>query len=257
MIAFVVGSSLLSLRTTWKDIKVVADSGFEFGGKWSVVSGPRGVRGTRMVLGGLFGGKAGGQGAVSKMAIVPPETHHVLGTPMEADFAKEGLEMAMVGMGCFWGAERVFWQLPGVYTTAVGYSAGTTENPSYRDVCSGRTGHAEVVRVVFDPKKISYEQILARFWEKHDSRQLNRQGNDVGTQYRSGIYYYSDEQKKIAEASRDKFQSVLDGKGKIVTEIAPAATFYFAEDYHQQYLSKNPGGYCGLGGLPGVCYPAD
>ena len=160
-------------------------------------------------------------------------------------------------MGCFWGAERKFWSLPGVYSTSVGYTAGLTPNPTYREVCSGMTGHAEVVLVVFDPNKISYEDLLKVFWENHDPTQGMRQGNDVGTQYRSGIYYHDDEQRRAAERSRDMFQTQLTaaGYGVITTEILPAPEFYYAEDYHQQYLAKNPGGYCGLGGT-GVSCPS-
>jgi peptide-methionine (S)-S-oxide reductase len=158
-------------------------------------------------------------------------------------------------MGCFWGAERRFWQVPGVYSTMVGYAGGFTPNPTYREVCSGLTGHNEVVRVVFDPKLVSYEELLRVFWNEHDPTQGMRQGNDRGTQYRSGIYVTSDAQKRAAETSRDKFQEALSaaGKGAITTEILPAPEFYYAEDYHQQYLAKNPDGYCGLGGT-GVRY---
>mmetsp|Transcript_17051 Transcript_17051/g.41861 ORF Transcript_17051/g.41861 Transcript_17051/m.41861 type:complete len:257 (-) Transcript_17051:194-964(-) len=188
-------------------------------------------------------------------AMQVPDAHYVLKTPLDADFAAKGYALALFGLGCFWGAERAFWTLDGVYSTSVGYAGGTTENPTYRQVCSGRTGHAEVVRVVYDPKKISYQKLLDVFWDKHDPRQLNRQGNDVGTQYRTGIYYYDEAQKKTAEKTLQHFQGILDGQkgmGKIVTEILPAPTYYFAEDYHQQYLAKNPGGYCGLGGIG--CY---
>ena len=161
----------------------------------------------------------------------------------------------MFGMGCFWGAEKKFWQQPGVYTTAVGYAAGHTLNPSYRDVCGGTTGHAEVVLVVFDPKKVRYDDLLRVFWESHDPTQGNRQGNDVGTQYRSGIYCYGDEQRTLAEASRTMFQQQLSAAryGPITTEILPAPEFFYAEDYHQQYLAKNPNGYCGLGGTGVSC----
>jgi peptide-methionine (S)-S-oxide reductase len=178
----------------------------------------------------------------------------VTGHPMEPPFPA-GLETAIVGLGCFWGAERKFWQTPGVWTTAVGYSGGYTPNPSYEEVCSGRTGHTEAVLVVFDPKQLSFEQILKVFWEAHDPTQGMRQGNDVGTQYRSAIYYTSDEQKRIAEASREMFQKALDEKhyGEITTEIAAAGPFFYAEDYHQQYLHKNPNGYCGLGGTGVTC----
>ena len=183
-----------------------------------------------------------------------PETHFVNGNRLEPPYP-EGTELAMFGMGCFWGAERKFWEADGVYSTAVGYAGGYTPNPSYEEVCSGRTGHNEVVRVVFDPKKISYEQLLKIFWEDHDPTQGMRQGNDVGTQYRSGIYTYSDEQAAAAKASRDMFQQVLEkgGYGEITTEIEPAPVFYFAEDYHQQYLAKNPSGYCGIGGTGLSC----
>ncbi|EHC18601.1 Peptide methionine sulfoxide reductase msrA [Fischerella thermalis JSC-11] len=180
--------------------------------------------------------------------------HYVLGNPILPPFP-EGMEMAIFGMGCFWGAERKFWELSGVYTTAVGYAAGITPNPTYREVCTGMTGHNEVVLVVYDPKVISYTGLLKVFWENHDPTQGMRQGNDVGTQYRSGIYVYSEEQKKLAEASRDTYQEALNkaGYGKITTEILNAPEFYYAEDYHQQYLAKNPGGYCGLGGTNVAC----
>ena len=163
--------------------------------------------------------------------------------------------VAMFGLGCFWGAERLFWELPGVYTTAVGYAGGITPNPTYQEVCSGRTGHTEAVLVVFDPAVITYDQLLKAFWEGHNPTQGMRQGNDVGTQYRSGIYTYSDEQLAAAKTSRDMYQDVLTaaGYGEITTEILPAPTFYYAEDYHQQYLAKNPGGYCGLGGTGLSC----
>jgi peptide-methionine (S)-S-oxide reductase len=177
------------------------------------------------------------------------ESHYVNKNRMKAPFP-EGLETAMFALGCFWGAERLFWKLPGVYSTQVGYAAGLTPNPTYREVCSGMTGHTEVVRVIFDPKKISYEQLLKMFWENHDPTQGMRQGNDVGTQYRSGIYVYGPAQRKLAEASKAAFQGALSAKnaGAITTEILDAPTFYYAEDYHQQYLEKNPGGYCGIGG---------
>jgi peptide-methionine (S)-S-oxide reductase len=183
-----------------------------------------------------------------------PETHYVNGHRLEPPFSKD-LQRAIFGMGCFWGAERKFWQLPGVYTTAVGYAAGHTPNPTYREVCSGMSGHAEVVLVVFDPNVIRYEDLLKTFWENHDPTQGMRQGNDVGTQYRSGIYVSSDEQRRAAEVSRDAYQQVLKaaGYGKITTEILPAPEFYYAEDYHQQYLAKNPDGYCGLGGTGISC----
>jgi peptide-methionine (S)-S-oxide reductase len=182
------------------------------------------------------------------------DTHFVNGHRITPPFPA-GLEQAMFAMGCFWGAERKFWQTPGVYSTAVGYTAGTTPNPTYEEVCSGLTGHNEVVLVVFDPKVTSYEALLKVFWESHDPTQGMRQGNDVGTQYRSGIYVYSPEQRKLAEESRDAFQRQLTeaGYGEITTEILDAPPFYFAEDYHQQYLAKNPGGYCGLGGTGVSC----
>jgi len=184
---------------------------------------------------------------------VPPQ-HFVLGTPLRPPFP-DGFEQLIVGMGCFWGAERKFWETEGVFTTAVGYSGGFTPNPSYEEVCSGRTGHNEVVLVVFDPARTSYEDMLRVFWESHDPTQGMRQGNDVGTQYRSGIYVFDDAQRKIAEWSRDMYQEVLDraGLGAITTEIVDATPFYYAEDYHQQYLGKNPGGYCGLGGTGLAC----
>jgi peptide-methionine (S)-S-oxide reductase len=187
-------------------------------------------------------------------AIRVPERHDVLGTPLTPPFP-EGLEQAVFGMGCFWGAERVFWQAPGVYTTAVGYAGGSTPNPSYEEVCSARTGHAEVVLVVFDPKQTSYDAMLKLFWENHDPTQGMRQGNDVGTQYRSTIYTTSDAQREAAESSRRVFQRELSGAeyGEITTEIAPLGEFFYAEDYHQQYLSKNPNGYCGLGGTGISC----
>ena len=183
-----------------------------------------------------------------------PDSHHVLGTRLQPPFP-DGLQQAMFGMGCFWGAERKFWQLKGVHSTAVGYAAGFTPNATYREVCSGGTGHAEVVLVVFDPKQISYEELLKVFWENHDPTQGMRQGNDVGTQYRSGIYYDSDQQREAAERTRDAFQRKLAdaGYGTITTEILPAPEFYYAEDYHQQYLAKNPDGYCGLGGTGVSC----
>ena len=181
-------------------------------------------------------------------------THFVNGHRLDPPFP-DGLARAMFGMGCFWGAERKFWQLPSVYSTAVGYSAGHTANPTYREVCSGLTGHAEVVLVVFDPKVVRYEALLKVFWEDHDPTQGMRQGNDIGTQYRSGIYYYAEAQRCAAEASRHAYQEVLTaaGYGPITTEILPAPEFYYAEDYHQQYLEKNPGGYCGLGGTGVTC----
>jgi peptide-methionine (S)-S-oxide reductase len=173
---------------------------------------------------------------------------------MEAPFPA-GLELATFGMGCFWGAERKFWQTPGVYSTAVGYAGGATPNPTYREVCSGLTGHNEVVQVVFDPKQVSYEELLKVFWEGHDPTQGMRQGNDVGTQYRSAIYTHSEAQQRAAEASRDAYARVLaeSDYGAITSEILPAPPFYYAEDYHQQYLAKNPDGYCGLGGTGVAC----
>jgi peptide-methionine (S)-S-oxide reductase len=184
-----------------------------------------------------------------------PERHFVNGHGLEGPFP-EGLETAVFGMGCFWGAERVFWQTPGVWTTAVGYAGGFTPNPSYDEVCTGQTGHAEVVLVVFDPGVVSYEELLKLFWENHDPTQGMRQGNDVGTQYRSAIYTAGELQRKSAEASLDAYQEVLRdaGYGDITTEIREAPEFYYAEDYHQQYLAKNPNGYCGIGGC-GVPYP--
>lgn len=183
-----------------------------------------------------------------------PSHHYVNGNPLKPPYP-DGLEMAMFGIGCFWGAERKFWQQDGVFSTAVGYSAGITPNPTYEEVCTGRTGHNEVVRVVFDPKVISYETLLKVFWESHDPTQGMRQGNDVGTQYRSGIYVYSENQKKVALASRDTYQQALNaaGYGTITTEIIDAPEFYYAESYHQQYLAKNPNGYCGIGGTKVAC----
>ncbi len=184
-----------------------------------------------------------------------PTAHFVLGHRLEPPFP-QGLELAMFGMGCFWGAERGFWQLPGVYTTMVGYAGGLTPNPHYDEVCSGMTGHNEVVRLVFDPQKISYQALLRHFWQGHDPTQGMRQGNDVGTQYRSGIYVYSEQQREEAQASLERYQQALlaAGRGTITTEIIEAPDFFYAEDYHQQYLAKNPGGYCGLGGS-GVPFP--
>jgi peptide-methionine (S)-S-oxide reductase len=180
--------------------------------------------------------------------------HFVNGARLEPPFP-DGLEVADFALGCFWGAERKFWQQPGVYTTAVGYQAGHTPNPTYREVCSGMTGHAEVVRVVFDPKVVSYDKLLRLFWESHDPTQGMRQGNDAGTQYRSGIYWHSTAQRQAAEASREAYQAELAraGYGTITTEIREAPAFYYAEDYHQQYLAKNPDGYCGLGGTGVSC----
>jgi peptide-methionine (S)-S-oxide reductase len=183
-----------------------------------------------------------------------PARHEVLGTPLEPPFP-EGLETAVFGLGCFWGAERVFWRAPGVYTTAVGYAGGHTPNPTYEEVCSGRTGHTEVVLVAFDPAQTSREEILKLFWESHDPTQGMRQGNDVGTQYRSAVYVSSPEQRAAAEATRAAFGERLGaaGYGEISTEIADAGPFYYAEDYHQQYLAKVPNGYCGLGGTGVSC----
>jgi len=181
-------------------------------------------------------------------------THHVFGTPLSND-VPDGMEEAMFGMGCFWGVERMFWTMPGVHMTLVGYAAGHTPNPTYEEVCSGRTGHNEIVRVIFDPAIVSYDDLLRTFWEGHNPTQGMRQGNDMGTQYRSGIYTYSDAQMQAAIASRDAFAPRLRdaGHGAITTEILPAPDFYAAEDYHQQYLSKNPGGYCGIGGTGVTC----
>jgi peptide-methionine (S)-S-oxide reductase len=183
-----------------------------------------------------------------------PERHEVLGTPLKPPFP-EGLQQVVVAMGCFWGAERVFWQAPGVYTTAVGYAGGFTANPTYEEVCSGRTGHAEAVLVVFDPAQTSLAEMLRLFWENHDPTQGMRQGNDVGTQYRSAIYWADDDQRAGAEASRGAYAERLRDAGYsgITTEIAQAGPFYYAEDYHQQYLAKNPNGYCGLGGTGVSC----
>jgi peptide-methionine (S)-S-oxide reductase len=183
-----------------------------------------------------------------------PAAHFVNGHRLEQPFP-DGLERAMFAMGCFWGAERTFWQLPGVYSTAVGYAAGTTPNPTYREVCTGMTGHTEAVLVIFDPKVIRFEDLLKVFWENHDPTQGMRQGNDVGTQYRSGIYWYGPDQQQAAERSRGAFQLKLNeaGYGAITTEIVPAPEFYYAEEYHQQYLAKNPDGYCGLGGTGVSC----
>ena len=187
---------------------------------------------------------------------IPTADHHfVNGHALHGPYP-EGLELAQFAMGCFWGVERIFWQIPGVWVTAVGYVAGHTPNPTYQEVCSGGTGHTEGVLVVFDPKLVSYEALLKTFWEGHDPTQGMRQGNDIGTQYRSGIYVYNDAQRAAAEASRETYQTALDAAGmgrKISTEIADAGPFYFAEDYHQQYLAKNPDGYCGLGGTGVSC----
>src|SRR5712691_7307566 len=189
-----------------------------------------------------------------EQAMPVPAAHYVNGHPIAPPFPA-GLEQAVFGMGCFWGAERKFWQAAGVYTTAVGYAGGHTPNATYREVCSGMTGHNEVVLVVFDPKTIGYDELLKVFWENHDPTQGMRQGNDVGTQYRSGIYYADDDQRRAAERSRDAFQKQLTaaGYGAITTEIEPAPELYYAEDYHQQYLAKNPDGYCGLGGTGVSC----
>ena len=183
-----------------------------------------------------------------------PNRHFVNGAPLEPPFPA-GTELAMFGLGCFWGAERELWQTPGVFSTAVGYAGGLTRNPTYEEVCSGRTGHAEVVRVVFDPAKLGYDELLRVFWENHDPTQGMRQGNDVGTQYRSAIFTYGDEQRRLAEASRQAYQTALtaSGHGPITTEIREAPEFYYAEEYHQQYLAKNPDGYCGLGGTGVAC----
>ena len=192
------------------------------------------------------------RGRAERMPV--PAKHFVSGHPLSPPFPA-GLEQAMFGLGCFWGAEKAFWKLPGVFTTAVGYAGGYTPNATYEEVCSGLTGHNEVVLVVFDPKVISYGELLRVFWESHDPTQGMRQGNDVGTQYRSGIYVYSPEQRRLAEASREAYQRVLSdaGYGRITTEIVEAPEFYYAEDYHQQYLAKNPAGYCGLGGTGVAC----
>jgi peptide-methionine (S)-S-oxide reductase len=189
-------------------------------------------------------------------AMPVPAAHYVNGNPLRGPFPA-GLQQALFGMGCFWGVERKFWQVEGVFTTAAGYAAGFTPNPGYQEVCTGRTGHNEVVLVVFDPQVVSYGALLQLFWEGHDPTQGMRQGNDRGTQYRSGIYYFDEEQHRQALATRDIFQQELDraGYGAITTEILPAPAFYYAEEYHQQYLAKNPGGYCGLGGT-GVSCPA-
>jgi len=208
----------------------------------------------------MFTGKKtqlpGADEALPGRAVAMPvaRRHVVSGNPMTPPFPP-GLDRAVFGLGCFWGAERKFWQLPGVWTTAAGYAGGYTPNPTYEEVCSGRTGHTEAVLVVFDPAKVGYEQLLKVFWESHDPTQGMRQGNDVGTQYRSAIYTTSAEQQRLAEASRAAFQSALNAAGckDITTEIAPAGEFYYAEDYHQQYLAKNPHGYCGLGGTGVSC----
>ena len=183
-----------------------------------------------------------------------PERHDVLDTPLHPPFP-EGIETAIFALGCFWGAERLFWRMPGVYTTAAGYAGGFTQNPTYEEVCSGRTGHAEAVLVAFDPKKVSYESLLKTFFEEHDPTQGMRQGNDVGTQYRSAIYYTNEDQHRVAEMARDEYNRALQAAGKdpITTEIEPAGRFFYAEDYHQQYLHKVPNGYCGLAGTGVSC----
>jgi len=189
------------------------------------------------------------------VAMPVPEAHYVSGHPLTPPFP-QGMEMALFGLGCFWGAERRFWQTPGVYSTAVGYAGGYTPNPTYEEVCTGMTGHNEVVRVVFDPEKVSYPELLRVFWEAHDPTQGMRQGNDRGTQYRSGIYAYNEGQMRAARDSLEAYQRALSaaGRGRITTEILSAPAFFYAETYHQQYLAKNPAGYCGLGGC-GVAYP--
>ena len=187
-------------------------------------------------------------------ALPTAEVHFVNGRPLKGPHP-EGFETAVFGMGCFWGVERVFWKLPGVWATAAGYAGGVTPNPTYQEVCGGKTNHAEVVQVVFNPAEITYDELLKVFWENHDPTQGNRQGNDVGTQYRSAVYYADEAQRRAAEASRDTYQQALDAKGygRITTEIAPTPPFYFAEGYHQAYLAKNPGGYCGIGGTGVTC----
>lgn len=196
-----------------------------------------------------------GEALPGRSTLMPvPEKHFVNGHSLVPPF-HDGMELAMFGLGCFWGAERKFWQMFGVYSTAVGYAAGLTPNPTYQEVCTGMTGHNEVVRVVFDPQQVSYADLLKTFWESHNPTQGMRQGNDVGTQYRSGIYVYSPSQRELAEQSRTVYQKVLSeaGYGAITTEILAAPEFYYAEAYHQQYLAKNPGGYCGLGGTGLAC----
>lgn len=190
-------------------------------------------------------------------AIAVPDKHYVLASPLVPPFPEQ-MELVMFGMGCFWGAEKAFWQLPGVFTTAVGYAAGYTPNPSYEEVCTGMTGHNEAVLVVFDPAQISYSQILRVFWEGHNPTQGMRQGNDVGSQYRSGIYVTNDEEAELAQASLQRYQQALNdaGFGEITTEVVKSPEFYYAEHYHQQYLAKNPNGYCGLGGAE-VAFPAE
>ncbi len=197
----------------------------------------------------------GAEALPGRAAAIPTETSHfVNGTPLKGPYPA-GAELAQFGLGCFWGAERLFWKLPGVITTAVGYAGGSTPNPTYEEVCSGRTGHAEMVLVVFNPNKTSFEALLKCFWENHDPTQGMRQGNDIGTQYRSAIYTYSEAQERAAKASRESYGEALSerGLGPVTTEIAPAPEFYFAEGYHQQYLARNPAGYCGLGGTGVVC----
>ena len=196
-----------------------------------------------------------GDALAGRVELMPvPEEHYVLRTPLAPPWP-EGMEEAFFGMGCFWGAERLFWTAPGVYTTAAGYAGGLTPNPNYREVCSGRTGHAEVVRVVFDPARVSYEKLLRIFWQNHDPTQGMRQGNDVGTQYRSAVYAVGSEQQRVACRTRDAYAERLRaaGFGPVTTEIREAPAFYYAEDYHQQYLAKNPAGYCGIGGTGVRC----
>jgi peptide-methionine (S)-S-oxide reductase len=187
-------------------------------------------------------------------AMPVPDRHYVNGRTLTPPFP-DHLEQVVLGLGCFWGAERIFWELPGVYTTAVGYAGGITPNPSYEEVCSGRTGHTEAVLVVFDPAVVSFEDIMKTFWEAHDPTQGMRQGNDVGTQYRSAVYVSSPEQRAVVEATRERYQQALErsGHGAITTEVADAGPFYYAEEYHQQYLAKNPNGYCGIGGTGVSC----
>jgi peptide-methionine (S)-S-oxide reductase len=212
------------------------------GGMWRLVMGKEKIPTASEAL----------PGRSEKMPV--PARHFVNGAPLEPPFP-DGLELATFGMGCFWGAERLFWEREGVVSTAVGYAGGHTPNPTYREVCSGRTGHTEVVQVVFDPRRVSYDDLLRLFWENHDPTQGMRQGNDSGTQYRSAIYTHSDAQQRAAEASRDAYARVLAeaGHGAITTELLPAPPFYYAEDYHQQYLAKNPDGYCGIGGTGVSC----
>jgi peptide-methionine (S)-S-oxide reductase len=191
-------------------------------------------------------------GRAEKMPV--PGQHYVLGTRLEPPFPA-GTALATFGLGCFWGAERLFWKLPGIVSTAVGYAGGYTPNPTYREVCSGQTGHTEVVQVAFDPRQVAYETLLKTFWEAHDPTQGMRQGNDVGTQYRSAIYWHDEAQRRAADQSKTAYEQALGaaGHGTITTEIAPAPPFYYAEEYHQQYLAKNPGGYCGIGGTGVSC----